>query len=65
VFRRAHGRDEIDLARIPQDVLDVLFQLVCHDILMAMRPVSPERIKSIVEDIFWPLVTGPNATARA
>jgi AcrR family transcriptional regulator len=58
VFRRAHDRGEIDLARIPQDVLDLPFQLVRHDILMTLRPVSPERIRSIVDNIFWPLVTG-------
>lgn len=57
VFRRAHGRGEIDLARIPQDVLDLPFQLVRHDILMTLRPVSSERIRSIVDDIFWPLVS--------
>jgi AcrR family transcriptional regulator len=58
VFRRAHDRGEIDLARIPPDVLDLPFQLVRHDILMTLRPVSPERIRSIVDNIFWPLVTG-------
>ena len=60
VFRRAHDRGEIDLARIPQDVLDLPFQLVRHDILMTLRPISPERIRSIVDDVFWPLVTGFN-----
>lgn len=64
MFRRAHDRGEIDLARIPKDVLDLPFQLVRHDILMTLQPVSPERIRSIVDDIFWPLVTGPNASAR-
>jgi AcrR family transcriptional regulator len=64
VFRRAHDRGEIDLARIPRDVLELPFQLVRHDILMTLRPVSPERIHSIVDDIFWPLVTGPNTSAR-
>jgi AcrR family transcriptional regulator len=64
VFRRAHDRGEIDLARIPQDVLDLPFQLVRHDILMTLQPVSPERIRSIVDDVFWPLVTRLNASAR-
>jgi AcrR family transcriptional regulator len=64
VFRRAHERGEIDLTRIPQDVLDLPFQLVRHDILMTLRPVSPERIRSIVDNIFWPLVMGPTAPAR-
>jgi AcrR family transcriptional regulator len=65
VFRRAHDRGEIDLARIPRDVLDLPFQLVRHDILMTLQPVSPERIHSIVDDIFWPLITGLNAPAKA
>ena len=65
VFRRAHDRGEIDLARIPPDVLDLPFQLVRHDVLMTLQPISPERIRSIVDDIFWPLVTGLNAPARA
>ncbi|WP_328453450.1 MULTISPECIES: TetR/AcrR family transcriptional regulator [unclassified Amycolatopsis] len=58
VYRRAHDRGEIDLSRIPQDVLDLPFQLMRHDILMTLKPVSPERIRSIVDDVFWPLVTG-------
>lgn len=58
LFRRAHERGEIDLATIPQGVLDLPIQLVRHDILMTMRPVPPERIRSIVDDLFLPLVTG-------
>ncbi|TDV49682.1 TetR/AcrR family transcriptional regulator [Actinophytocola oryzae] len=61
VFRRAHDRGEIDLTRIPQDVLELPFQLVRHDVLMTLRPVTAERIRSIVDDVFWPLVTGPYA----
>jgi len=63
VFRRAHDRGEIDLARIPRDVLDLPFQLVRHDILMTLQPISSERIRSIVDDIFWPLVVGLNASS--
>jgi AcrR family transcriptional regulator len=58
VYRRAHDRGEIDLTSIPPDVLDLPFQLIRHDILMTLKPVSPERIRSIVDDIFRPLVTG-------
>jgi AcrR family transcriptional regulator len=61
VFRRAHDRGEIDLGRIPQDVLDLPFQLMRHDILMTLQPVSSERIRSIVDDIFWPLAIGRSA----
>jgi len=57
VFRRAHDRGEIDLDRIPPGVLEVPFQLVRHDLLMTLRPVSDERIRSIVDDVFRPLVT--------
>ncbi|HWO60606.1 MAG TPA: TetR/AcrR family transcriptional regulator [Umezawaea sp.] len=56
VFRRAHERGELDLARIPQHVLELPFQLLRHDLLMTMQPVSPQRIHSIVDDIFQPLV---------
>lgn len=65
VFRRAHDRGEIDLTKIPRDVLELPFQLVRHDILMTLRPVSPERIRSIVDGIFWPLVTGSARVAGA
>jgi len=58
VFRRAHERGEIDLTRISQDILDLPFQLVRHDVLMTLQTVSAERIRSIVDDIFWPLAVG-------
>ncbi|WP_030905951.1 TetR/AcrR family transcriptional regulator [Streptomyces sp. NRRL F-5126] len=64
VFRRAHERGEIDLARIPQDVLDLPFQLVRQDILMTLRPLSAERIRSIVDDIFWPLIMSSRPARR-
>ena len=63
VFRRAHERGEIDLAQVPQDILDLPFQLVRHDVLMTLQPVPPERIRSIVDDIFWPLATSRGRTS--
>ncbi len=60
VFRRAHARGEIDLDTIPADVLEMPFDLMRHDLLMRLKPLSPERISSIVDDMFLPLVvTGP------
>jgi len=56
VFRRADRRGEIDLARIPPDVLALPFDLIRHDLLMTLEPVPPERITSIVDDLFLPLV---------
>lgn len=64
VFRRAHERGEIDLTRTPQDLLDLPFQLVRHDVLMTLRSVPPERIRTIVDDIFWPLLTRLNGADR-
>ena len=58
IYRRAHDRGEIDLGRIPSAVLTMPFDLVRHDLLMNLEPVKPERIASIVDEIFLPLVTG-------
>ena len=58
LFRRAHERGEIDLDRLPPAVLTMPFDLVRHDILMTMKPIPPERITAIVDDLFLPLATG-------
>jgi AcrR family transcriptional regulator len=57
IYRRAHDRGEIDLERIPPAVLAMPFDLVRHDLLMNLGPVKPERITSIVDEIFLPLVS--------
>ncbi|WP_216903075.1 TetR/AcrR family transcriptional regulator [Nocardia alni] len=56
VFRRAHDRGELDLTRVPREILDVPFDLIRHDLLMTLEPVSPERITMIVDGIFLPLL---------
>ena len=56
IYGRAAERGEIDLDRIPPAVLAMPFQLIRHDLLMTLRPLTPERIKSIVDDLFLPLV---------
>jgi AcrR family transcriptional regulator len=56
LYRRAHDRGEVDLERIPSAVLDMPFDLVRHDMLMDLMPVEPERIRSIVDELFLPLV---------
>jgi AcrR family transcriptional regulator len=55
VYRRAHERGEIDLDRIPETVLSMPFDLMRHDMLMTLRSIPPERIVSIVDDLFMPL----------
>jgi AcrR family transcriptional regulator len=56
MYQRAHDRGEIDLKRIPSAVLAMPFDLVRHDILMNFKPVPRARIRSIVDDLFLPLV---------
>jgi len=56
VFARAHQRGEIDLDRVPPAVLTMPFDLVRHDMLMTYKPIPPERVHAIVDDLFMPLV---------
>ncbi|MEU6431316.1 TetR/AcrR family transcriptional regulator [Microbispora sp. NPDC046973] len=58
IYRRAHDRGEIDLERIPSAVLAMPFDLVRHDLLMDLEPLKPARIRSIVDELFLPLVHG-------
>lgn len=58
IYQRAHDRGEIDLERIPPAVLAMPFDLVRHDLLMNLKPVPPARIRSIVDELFLPLVSG-------
>jgi len=56
IFARAHERGEIDLGRIPPTVLTMPFDLIRHDMLMTYKPIPPERVLAIVDDLFMPLV---------
>jgi AcrR family transcriptional regulator len=56
IFALAHERGEIDLDRIPPAVLTMPFDLMRHDILMTGKPIPPERVLAIVDDLFMPLV---------
>jgi AcrR family transcriptional regulator len=56
LFKRAQERGEIDLGTIPPTVLSMPFDLMRHDMLMTFKPVPEERIVSIVDDLFLPLV---------
>jgi AcrR family transcriptional regulator len=56
IFTRAHERGEIDLVRIPPAVLTMPFDLMRQDMLMTYKPIPPERILAIVDDLFMPLV---------
>jgi hypothetical protein len=56
IFGRAQERGEIDLDRIPPTVLTMPFDLLRHDMLMTYKPIPPERVHAIVDDLFLPLV---------
>ncbi len=56
LYQRAHDRGEIDLERIPADVLAMPFDLVRHDLLMDLEPLRLRRIQSIVDILFLPLL---------
>jgi AcrR family transcriptional regulator len=64
IYRRAHDRGEIDLDRIPPAVLAMPFDLVRHDLLMNLKPLKPARIKSIVEELFLPLLQSYQAVSE-
>ncbi len=55
VYRRAHERGEIDLDQIPSAVRAMPFELVRHDLLMTLEPLSRARIEAIVDELFLPL----------
>jgi AcrR family transcriptional regulator len=56
IFRRAHERGELDLDKTPAAVLALPFDLMRHDLLMTLKPVPPDRLTAIVDDLFLPLV---------
>jgi AcrR family transcriptional regulator len=56
IYQRAHDRGELDLERVPAAVLAMPFDLVRNDLMMDLKPVKPERIRSIVDELFLPLV---------
>jgi hypothetical protein len=65
IYRRAAERGEIDLDRIPTAVLSMPFDLMRHDLLMTLRPMTAERIRAIIDDLFLPLVAANMAAGRA
>ena len=56
IYQRAHDRGEINLRNIPASVLAMPFDLIRHDMLMDLKPVPAVRIRTIVDELFLPLV---------
>jgi AcrR family transcriptional regulator len=61
LYQRAAARGEIDPERIPASVRALPFDLIRHDLLFTLQPVSHARLHAIVDEIFWPLVAAYNA----
>jgi hypothetical protein len=56
VLRRGVERGEIDPERLTPRIATVALDLLRHEMLMTLQPVSEEAIGEIVDDIFLPLV---------
>lgn len=57
IIRRAAERGEIDGALLTPRVLSLPFDLLRHDVLMNLEPLSDADIREIVDAVFLPLVT--------
>jgi AcrR family transcriptional regulator len=56
IYRRAHERGEIDLDTIPAAVLSMPFDLMRHDLIMTLKPMTEDRMTAIVDELFLPLL---------
>ncbi|MFI7000545.1 TetR/AcrR family transcriptional regulator [Nocardia sp. NPDC050175] len=56
IYRQAAARGELDLDNIAPAILALPFDLVRHDLLMDLEPLGNERIHSIIDQIFLPLI---------
>ena len=56
IYRQAAARGEIDPDVLPPAVLALPFDLVRHDLLMDLKPLNAERIHSIIDEMFLPLL---------
>lgn len=64
IYERAHARGELNLDTISPGVLAMPFDLIRHDLMMTLKPVSAERIRAIVDDMFLPLAGAHRAAGR-
>jgi AcrR family transcriptional regulator len=56
IYQRAHDRGEVNLDHVPPAVLAMPFDLVRHDLLMNLNQVREKRIRSIIDELFLPLL---------
>jgi AcrR family transcriptional regulator len=56
IYERAELRGEIDLGHTPPAVLAMPFELVRYDLIMNPGPIRRARIRTILDDLFLPLI---------
>jgi len=56
ILERAVQRGEIDAAKLTPRVRTVAIDLLRHELVMTLKPVSRKVIEEIVDEIFLPLV---------
>jgi AcrR family transcriptional regulator len=56
IIRRGIERGEIDAAKLTPRIAALPFDLMRHELMMTLQPLSDETIDEIVDDIFLPLV---------
>jgi CO dehydrogenase/acetyl-CoA synthase delta subunit len=64
VMNRSIARGEINGARLSRRIANLPFDLVRHEVLMTMHPVSVSTIEEIVDTIFLPLVAQHRRTSH-
>lgn len=64
VTRRAVERGEVDGTKLSPRVVSLPYDLLRHEVLMKLQPMTLEAIREVVDDIFLPLVTREGVTVR-
>lgn len=62
VLLRAVARGEIDASKLSPRIMSLPADLLRHEVMMTLRPVSQAVIEEIIDDIFLPLVQTKKAT---
>jgi AcrR family transcriptional regulator len=63
VLQRGVDRGEIDPAKLTPRIASVPFDLMRHELMMTLQPLSDETITEIVDEVFLPLVRPTPPTA--
>lgn len=61
VVQRAVERGEIDESRVTPRIVGLPYDLLRHDVLMNVRPMSSADMQEIVDTIYLPLISGKSS----